>query len=121
MEKMSFKTFIWPQNPHTYHEEYVREPKYYENDLGVTVFDEMGPMKRTITGKGVFFGDTAFASFRSLAALFEDDTAGTLAHPVWGNRNVRFTGLELTQEPKENYVSYSFTFREADSDGVIPV
>ena len=120
MEKMSFKTFIWPQNPHTYQEVWLREPVYYKNDLDVTVFDDMGPMKRTITGKGVFFGDTAFASFQALAKLFEDKTTGTLSHPVWGNRNVWFTGLELTQEPKVNYVSYSFTFREADSDGVIP-
>lgn len=120
MEKMCFKTFIWPQNPHTYQEIWVREPVYSRNDLDYLVFEEMGPMKRTITGQGVFFGDTAFASFRSLAALFEDKTTGTLTHPVWGNRNVYFTGLELTQEPKENYVSYRFTFREADSDGVVP-
>ena len=26
MEKLSYKTFIWPQNPHTYREEYIREP-----------------------------------------------------------------------------------------------
>lgn len=120
MEKMSFKTFIWPQNPHTYREKWEREPIYSRNDLDYQVFEEMGPMKRTITGQGVFFGETAFASFRALAALFEDKTTGTLNHPVWGNRNVYFTELELTQEPKENYVSYSFTFREADSDGVIP-
>lgn len=120
MEKMSFKTFVWPQNPHTYREEYLREPIYLKNDLGYTVFDSMGAMRRTITGKGVFFGDTAFASFRALAALFADKTTGTLNHPVWGNRNVWFTALELTQEPRENYVSYSFTFREADSNGVIP-
>ena len=121
MEEMSFKTFIWPQNPHTYREEYVREPVYYKNDLDITVFKEMGPMKRVISGSGVFFGDTAFASFRSLATLFAEKTTGTLAHPIWGNRNVWFTELELTQEPQENCISYRFTFREADSDGVIPV
>lgn len=120
MEKMRFKTFIWPQNPHTYRETWVREPVYSRNDLDYLVFEEMGPMKRTITGQGVFFGDEAFANFRTLAKLFEDKTTGTLNHPVWGNRNVYFTQLELTQEPKENYVSYSFAFREADSDGVVP-
>ena len=30
-------------------------------------------------------------------------------------------GLELTQEAKEDWVSYRFTFREADSDGEIPL
>lgn len=120
MEKLKFKTFVWPQNPHTYQEVYEREPVYTRNDLDYLVFVEMGPMKRTVTGQGAFFGETAFASFRALAKLFEDKTTGTLSHPVWGDRNVYFTGLELTQEPKENYVSYKFTFREADSDGVIP-
>lgn len=120
MEKMTFKTFVWPQNPHTYQETYTRSPIYIQNDLGYTVYDSMGPMKRTITGKGVFFGDTAFADFQALAKLFAEDSTGTLIHPVWGNRNVWFTSLELTQEPKANYVSYSFTFREADGDGVIP-
>lgn len=120
MDKLSFKTFVWPQNPHTYRETYLREPVYIRNDLGYTVFDSMGDMKRTVTGQGVFFGDTAFESFRTLAALFEEKTTGTLTHPLWGSRLVWFTGLELTQEPKEDYVSYSFTFREADSDGVVP-
>ncbi len=120
MEKMSFKTFVWPQNPHTYREEWLREPIYLKNDLGYTVYDSMGPMKRTISGEGVFFGDTAFESFRTLSALFAESTTGTLMHPLWGSRNVYFTGLKLTQEPRENCVSYSFTFREADSDGVVP-
>ena len=120
MEKMSFKTFIWPQNPHTYREEYVREPVYYKNDLDYTVFKEMGPMKRTITGEGVFFGTNAFASFRSLSALFAEKSTGTLSHPVWGNRNVWFTGLELIQEPKENCISYQFQFTQASTNGQVP-
>lgn len=120
MEKLQFKTFVWPQNPHTYREEYLREPVYGKDELGETVFLGMGPMKRTVTGEGVFFGATAFASFRALSALFGESSTGSLIHPVWGSRNVWFTGLELTQEPKENCVSYRFTFREADADGEIP-
>lgn len=120
MEKLSYKTFVWPQNPHTYQEEYLREPQYTKNDADEYVFSGMGPMKRTITGSGVFFGEDAFSSFRSLAALFSQTTAGTLDHPVWGQRNAYFTGLEMTQEPKENYVSYRFEFREADANGIIP-
>lgn len=121
MEKMRFKTFIWPQNPHTYRENFLREPVYVRNDADIIVFAGMGPMIRTITGQGVFFGDEAFASFRALAELFTNDSAGTLQHPLWGTRNVRFTELELTQEPKEDYISYRFTFREADDSGAIPV
>ena len=80
----------------------------------------MGEMKRIITGSGVFFGDDAYTQFKKLAALFEDAEAGNLQHPIWGIRYCYFTGLELTQEPKENYVSYKFTFTCAQTNGTVP-
>lgn len=86
----------------------------------MTYFEEMGEMQRVITGKGVFFGDTAFADFRRLAALFEERDAGNLEHPLWGIRYCYFTGLELTQEPKENCVSYQVTFTGAKTNGEVP-
>ncbi len=119
MDKMSFKTFVWPQNPHTYREELIREPKYYTQD-GETCFEGMGERKRIITGSGAFYGATAFADFQRLAALFEETTAGNLEHPIWGIRYCYFTGLEMTQEPRENYVSYQFTFTGASTNGAVP-
>ena len=120
MEKMCYKTFVWPHNPHTYQEVCVREPVYEKNEAKEDVFQGMGPLKRTITGSGVFFGETAAASYQALAKLFEETSAGNLAHPVWGSRYCYFAGLELTQEPKDNYVSYRFTFLQADADGKLP-
>lgn len=99
---------------------YVREPVYEKNGSGDTVFFGMGPMKRTFTGEGVFFGESAYASFKELAAKFAEPTAGALVHPIWGTYQAYLTELELTQEPKENQVAYRFTFREADGDGAIP-
>ena len=119
MDFLSYKTFVWPHNPHTYREEYIREPKF-TTQSGVTSFDGMGPMRRIITGSGVFFGANAFARFRALAELFEDDKPGNLEHPVWGIRYCYFTGLELTQEPKDNYVSYRFEFTGALDNGAVP-
>jgi len=119
VEKLSYKTFFWPQNPHTYREEYQRKAEYSVIE-GISYFDGMGDMKRIITGEGVFFGDTAFSEFRKLAILFEDGKAGNLEHPVWGIRYCYFTGLELTQEPKENCVSYRFEFTCADINGEVP-
>ena len=80
----------------------------------------MGPVKRTVTGTGVFFGTTAYEDFKKLIELFKEETCGPLVHPVWGSCNMYFTELELTQEPKGNYVAYKFEFREADEEGVIP-
>lgn len=119
MDYLSYKTFVWPNNPHTYREEYVRQPQYSTSG-GVTAFDGMGDMKRIITGSGVFFGEGAFESFRDLAKLFEDGKAGNLEHPVWGIRYCYFTGLKLTQEPKDNYVSYTFEFTCALTNGDVP-
>ena len=119
MEALSYKTFIWPHNPHTYKETSRREPKYY-TESGVTLFDSMGPMKRTITGSGVFFGEGAFQYYKELAKLFEENKPGDLRHPIWGIRYCYFTGLELTQEPKDDCVSYTFTFTEAAANDSIP-
>lgn len=119
MDYLSYKTFVWPNNPHTYREEYAREPQY-TTQSGVTTYTGMGEMKRIITGSGAFFGDDAFAQFKKLALLFEESDAGNLEHPIWGIRYCYFTGLELTQEPKDNYVSYKFTFTGANTNGTVP-
>ena len=119
MDKLRYKTFVWPTNPHTYVEETSREPKYTTLD-GVAYFDSMGELKRTITGSGTFYGPDAYTEFKKLQKLFEDKTAGNLEHPIWGIRYCYFTGLELTQEPKENVVSYKFTFTQALTNGVVP-
>lgn len=119
MERLSYKTFVWPQNPHTYQEAYARTPKYSTTD-GTTYFDGMSDMKRIITGKGAFYGADAFNQFKALALLFEEKTAGNLEHPIWGIRYCYFTGLELTQEPKNDYVSYTFEFTTALTNGIVP-
>ena len=119
MGYLSYKTFVWPRNPHTYVEKTSREPKYSTQN-GVTYFDGMGDLKRTITGEGTFYGTDAYMQFKRLQLLFEDSTPGNLEHPVWGIRYCYFTGLELTQEPKENVVSYKFTFTQALTNGIVP-
>lgn len=119
MNAMSYKTFVWPRNPHTYKEELIREPQYYTVD-GKQYYEGMGELKRIITGSGTFFGEDAFTQFRRLAEVFEDREAGNLEHPIWGIRYCYFTGLELTQEPKDNCVSYSFTFTCAQTNGTVP-
>lgn len=119
MEYLSFKTFVWPHNPRVYQEEYSRQPQYVTED-GVSLFEGMGEMKRIITGSGVFFGENAVERFQALTELFESDEPGDLRHPVWGIRRCYFTGLELTQEPKDNCISYKFEFTGALTNGVVP-
>lgn len=118
-ETMTFKSFVWPENPEDYREELVREPMHIKNG-DRWIFQGMGEAKRVITGSGAFSGPEAFERFKALASLFSDTQTGTLTHPVWGSRTVYFTGLELTQSVKPEYVAYSFEFRETDSNGNLP-
>lgn len=120
MDKLIYKSFTWPQNPDHCKHTYVREPVYTKNEANETVFSGMGPKKLTITGSGAFFGATAYDDFRELALLFNETTLGGLVHPVLGTLRCFFTKLEMTQEPRSDYVAYEFEFREADSEGELP-
>ena len=116
---LSYKTFVWPQNPHTYREVASRTPEYYTQD-GETYFKGMGDLRRIITGSGVFYGEDAYDQYKQLQKLVNDMTPGNLEHPIFGIRYCYLTMLEVTQEPKENYVSYRFEFIQAITNGEVP-
>lgn len=120
MEKLSFKTFVWPNNPHTYREESSRAGKYSKDDAGNDVFEGMGHLKSVITCTGAFFGASAVDNFRILQNLFKETSPGNLEHPLWGIRYCYFTGLDMTQEPRENYISYKAEFQLADTNNYLP-
>lgn len=120
MDKLKFKNYTWPNNPDHYRQSYEREPQYTTTPEGLDAFIGMGSKRLTITGSGVFSGDTAYGSFQALAEVFAQPEAGELVHPIWGKKTVYFTALEMTQEPRVNYVEYRFEFREADVNGIIP-
>ena len=119
MNFLSYKTFVWPHNPHTYRETTTRTPEYYTQD-GETYFRGMSGLKRTISGSGVFYGANAYEQYKKLQRLSEEAVAGNLEHPIFGIRYCYLTLLEVTQEPKENYVSYRFEFTQALLNGEIP-
>ena len=120
MQKMSYKGWVWPENPEKYEQFYLREPVHIKNAADVWVFDGLGPLKRTVKGEGVFCGSSAFADFKALAAMLSSAESGELVHPVWGSMKAYFMELEMTQEPRENEISYRFTFREANGNNAIP-
>lgn len=43
-----------------------------------------------------------------------------LVHPVWQTASAYFTELTLTQEPRDDYVAYRFTFCEAPGVRRVP-
>ena len=120
MEKLIYKSFIWPINPDTYQESWSREGVYRKNEAQEDVFIGMNMKKCRITGTGVFLGDSAVADYQALEKLFAEVSPGNLEHPVFGIRYCYFTGFEMTQPPAENCIHYKFTFELADTNGILP-
>ena len=117
---MKYKEFVWPTSPSSYREEWILEPEYSKDSLGNDVYNGMKPVQLVISGSGAFFGEDAVSDFIDLAQLFEDDEPGDLEHPIWGTRYCYFTNLKMTQEPKEDYIAYEFTFERSQANGFLP-
>lgn len=109
---MRFKNFTWPNNPSDYAITYERQTVVHKVPMGIYTMEDMGRTCRVMHGKGVFYGKDAYVNFKKLANVFYQVGPGVLYHPVWMTTNAYFTELKLLQEPLEDFVSYSFTFRE---------
>lgn len=120
LETLKYKDFTFPTNPHTYGEEHILEPEYSKDSLGNDVYNGMKPVQLVITGAGAFYGEEAVKNFKILASYFLDEEPGDLVHPIWGTRYCYFTNLKMTQEPKEDYIAYEFTFEQSQANGFLP-
>lgn len=109
---MRYKDFTWPHNPRTYEITYERQTALLKVPMGVYTMQDLGRSCRVMRGEGEFYGATAYETFKALATVFYDVGPGTLIHPVWQTATAYFTALQLSQEPRQNYVAYSFTFTE---------
>lgn len=110
---MRYKSFIWPHNPRTYTIEYKREMGVHKVPFGRYHLQDLGPTRRVMKGEGEFVGSGAYEQFKALASVFYSDGPGVLIHPVWQAANVYFVELSLCQEPRRDYVRYTFTFWES--------
>ena len=117
---MRYKDFIWPNNPKTYTISYTRQTALHKIPLGTYAVEDLGRTCRVMRGEGEFYGPKAYETFKKLATVFYEGGAGVLFHPVWMTTGAYFTSLQLRQEPREDYVAYSFTFEEdfPRSDGM---
>lgn len=120
MDKLKYKFWTWPENPETFLIDAVMEPMYTIADDGTITYQGLGPLCRTITGRGVFHGADANNHFNALAVIMATGTVGDLVHPVWGTISAYLIGLRMEEESRDEYIVYSFTFREADESGKIP-
>ena len=113
MLRMRFGSFVWPNNPRTYTISCKRQTAVHKVPMGGFVVQDLGRTATVMKGEGEFFGANAYDTFLELQAVFQKGGRGTLVHPVWQTAGAYFTELELTQEPRDDYVAYRFTFCEA--------
>lgn len=112
---MQYKGFVWPHNPRTYTITYDRQVAVHKVPFGRYAMQDLGMTHRVMRGEGEFVGPEAYDTFRALASVFYEGGPGTLLHPVWQSSQVYFVALSLTQEPRKDYVRYTFTFWETYS------
>lgn len=113
MLRMRFGSFVWPNNPRTYTISCKRQTAVHKVPMGGFVVQDLGRTATVMKGEGEFFGADAYSTFLELLAVFQKGGRGTLVHSVWQTEGAYLTELELTQEPRDNYVAYRFTFCEA--------
>ena len=112
LSAMRFKDFTWPHNPRTFRVLWRRRVCVLDAPGGRYHVQDLGKTCRVLRGEGEFCGPSAYADFERLQQVFLEEGMGTLIHPLWPCQSVFFTRLELTQEPRQDYVAYAFEFTE---------
>lgn len=112
LSPMRYKDYIWPHNPRVYTIDFERVMAQNKVPFGLYHLQDLGRACRVMRGEGEFAGPDAYAQFGALANVFYSQGPGLLIHPLWQTANAHFVKLKLKQEPKPNYVSYTFTFWE---------
>ena len=112
LSPMRFKSFVWPHNPQIYSITYERKMAANKIPFGRHYLQSLGQTRRVFRGEGEFVGEGAYDTFKQLATVFYEETPGALIHPVWVATTAWFVGLKLEQEPRSDYVRYSFEFWE---------
>ena len=112
LASMRYKNFVWPHNPRVYSIEFERTMALHKLPFGRYAMQNLGLTRRVMRGEGEFQGKDAYETFKKLATVFYEETPGTLAHPLWDTTTAWLVDLRLEQEPRPDYVKYSFTFWE---------
>jgi len=113
LSPMRYKNFIWSVNPRACELKFEKKMALLKIPYGGVAAENLGATIKVLRGEGEFAGADAYAEFLKLAAVFEEDTAGILIHPVFTLPNAHFVGLTLSQKPLPDYVAYTFEFWDA--------
>ena len=109
---MRYKNYTWPHNPRIYTMEYRREMAVNKIPFGLYQLQDLDRTCRVMEGEGEFVGPEAYAQFGRLANVFYQGGPGLLIHPLWQTTSAYLVALRVQQQPRPDYVKYSFTFWE---------
>ena len=112
LSPMRYKDYTWPHNPRVYTIDYRRTMAVQKVPFGGYLLQDLGQEHRVMEGEGEFAGEGAYREFQKLASVFYDRGPGLLVHPLWQAANTYFVSLRLEQEPRPDYIRYSFAFWE---------
>ena len=112
LSPMRYKDYTWPHNPRVYTIDYRRTMAGQKVPFGGYLLQDLGQEHRVMEGEGEFAGEGAYREFQKLASVFYDRGPGLLVHPLWQAANTYFVSLRLEQEPRPDYIRYSFAFWE---------
>ena len=115
LSPMRYKNYIWPHNPRVYSIDYEKELVVHKIPFELYRLQNLGRTNRIMAGEGEFVGADAYSQFGMLANVFYEEAPGLLVHPLWQVSNAYFVSLRLEQEPRPDYVRYSFVFWEDHS------
>lgn len=118
LERMKYKDYTWPHNPSNLKITHKRDVKEVRIPYGESVLQDMGAYRQVIEGQGAFFGANALADYSALEKVFTSGGAGTLSLPGMPARTAVFSSLTVAEEPRPDYVRYTFVFIE-DSSGSV--
>ncbi len=112
LASMQYKGYCWPHNPRVYTMDYERLVVVHKVPLWGNQLQDLGPKRRVMAGEGEFVGEGAYEEFGRLANVFYSGGAGLLVHPLWMPTMAHLVSLRVEQEPRPDYVKYSFVFWE---------
>ncbi len=112
LSPMRYRSYTWPHNPRVYSIDYHRNIAVNKLPFALYQLQDLGRTNRVMKGEREFVGEGAYSQFGQLANTFYAEGPGLLVHPLWQASNAYFVALRLEQEPRPDYVRYSFEFWE---------
>ena len=112
---MSFKDFIWRNNPTSLTVSDERTVKETLLPYAGTETEDLGRQKRRVQGEGYFVGEDCWEQWNALHTLYLQGGPGGLRLPGQPPFQALMDGLKLIGAAGKNLLRYSFSFVEAEA------